>query len=172
VPRGQLRLSFRELTAKAQRAAELHSGGLSYAKIAAEMEVAYTTARRWVRWHEDMRAAYNGMKPSRAQRLPLRWGRAWYEWGEAEYLRLVAERQRIGPMVEARERLASQRKAQAAREAAARDAVRARTKEAAEWVEAGSPPERAPAWLAESILPPEKISPPAPPEGTPPVRPR
>jgi hypothetical protein len=95
VPRGQLRLSTRELIARASRAAELRSAGLFYRQIGAEFQVSYTTAWRWVHWHADSIAAFGTVKVTRKQRLPLRQGRAWRDWGQAEFDRRVAERQRI-----------------------------------------------------------------------------
>ena len=141
MPRGQPRLSFRELTARSQEAAELHATGLSYRKIAAKMQVHRMTAWRWVHWHDDMMAAWGFIPHNRARRLPFRNGLG---WDQERFDRLVAERQKMLALI------SSDESRQDAADAT-RNADRARRDEAKEWIEAGSPPDKTPAWLKEAL---------------------
>src|SRR5690349_12972399 len=145
MPRGQPRRSLRQLIADSQRAAKLRASGLPYREIADELGISRNTAARLVCWHEDMLAAWGGFPRNRARRLPFRHGRA---WDQARFDALVARRQKILELTKVDEAMSDASEA-------TRNAEKSRRDEAREWVDAGSPPDKAPVWLRDAFTGPQ-----------------
>jgi hypothetical protein len=146
-----MRVPFNQLKAEAELVHRLygdgpHHGGLSVRKIAATLGRTYGwTWRRW-RWYREMQLAH-GPFMTRPNRLPLH-GRS---WDQEAFDRAVGQHEKVKEALAAQEALDREQQVRTDAAGATRNAEKAKRDEAKEWVEAGSSPDRVPAWLIEAL---------------------